>query len=215
MIIEDLEIKEQYFELSNQIVDRINKNSRLEKDKTVIAICGESGSGKSVTSVCLSRALAKQGIASTIIHQDGYYKLTPKENHNRRKTDLNWVGTHEVNLDLIQDHIEAFRSGKELIIAPLVDYKNNTFIDSEIILKDKPVLIVEGVYSLLLKALDVKIFLEKNYINTKAIRKERSREDYDKFVEKVLEIEHYIISKLKTKADIIIDENYNITKGVQ
>ena len=210
MIIEDLEIKEQYFELAHKIDDRLKTGSTLEKNKTVIAICGESGSGKSVTAVCLSKALADRNIESAILHQDGYYKLTPKDNHNKRKADINWVGSCEVQLDLMQDHIESFRSGAEKVVTPFVDYKNNRFVETELILKNKSVLIVEGVYSFMLEQLDVKIFLEKSYLETIAIRKERSREKYDDFVEEVLKIEHQIVSKLSTEADISIMKNYTI-----
>ena len=96
--------------------------------KLVIACDGESASGKSVTAKCLQIELEKLNISSAIIHQDGYYKLPPKENHEKRKIDINWVGTDELQLNLMQGHINSFKMQEEFIEIPIVNYKSNKFI---------------------------------------------------------------------------------------
>ena len=57
------------------------------------------------------------------------------------------------------------------------------------------------------------IFIDRNYIDTLESRKKRSREKQDEFLEKILLIEHKIISSFKSKADIIITKDYNAIKG--
>lgn len=209
MIYENIEIKDSYFELSNQLIERLKKQSLLKKQKFVIGIAGESGSGKSVTAICLKLLLEKLNISSLILHQDSYFKLTPKENHQKRKQDLSWVGSNEVQLDLLQSHIEQFKSGKEKTTVPVVDYEQNTFLQQVAVFKDQSILIVEGVYAFLLKQLDYKIFIERNYQDTIEERKMRSREVYDPFVEQVLEIEHTIVFPLKKLADAVVRKDYS------
>lgn len=209
-IKESLEIKEEYFELTKQVVEQLKKHTQLGKEKIVICVAGESGSGKSVTAKCLQIELEKSNIHSIILHQDGYYKLPPKENHIKRKNDISWVGVNELRLDLMQQHIDQFRAKEKVIDIPTINYKSNKFISNSIILKGKSVLIVEGVYSFFLKGIDYKIFMSRTFKDTLEKRKARSREEYDPFVERVLEIEHSIVSKQKNLANSIISKDYNI-----
>lgn len=210
MIYEELEIKEQYYKLSESLVDRLRQASKLDQDKLVIAIYGESGSGKSTTAMCLQKGLTKINIESAILHQDNYFKLAPKDNHAKRKANINWVGPDEVQLDLLQSHIEEFRSGNQSIQSPVVNYLENNFSQSQIALENKSILIIEGVYAFLLQNLDYTIFLEKTYLDTRDIRKKRRREVYDPFVEEVLEIEHHTIIRLNGKPDIQVNKNYEV-----
>ena len=154
--------------------------------------------------------LEKLNIHSVILHQDSYYKLPPNENHQRRKTDLNWVGVNEVKLDLLETHIAQFRNGDDFIMAPVVDYEKNLFLTHEALIKNKTVLIVEGVYAFELAHLDYKIFMNRTYKETMHKRKARNREIYDPFVERVLEIEHALIQPLKEKADLLVEKDYSI-----
>ena len=211
LIKESILLKEEYFDLSKQLVEMLNKNSLLDKDKLVIGICGESGSGKSVTAKCLQIELGKRNISSFILHQDSYYLLPPKDNHQKRKLDLSWVGSNEINKALLQSHIEQFKSHQEKIIVPVVDYEKNIFIEQQTNIKGKSVLIVEGVYSFLLDHLDYKIFMERTYKETLSKRKKRNREVYDPFVEQVLDIEQSIVKPLNDLADLVVAKNYSLS----
>ena len=209
MIKEDIEIKKEYTKLGIQICQVILPLSRL-KSKTVVAVCGESGSGKTVTATSLKMQLKSNGVSSRILHLDSYFKLPPKENHKKRQKGLDWVGSNEVNLNLLQEHVNAFKEGAEKIEIPVVDYGNNCFEELELDLKNEDVLIIEGVYSFLIEGINFGIFMERNYLQTREIRKRRNREVYDDFVEQILEIEHGIIAPLIKKADMIIDSNYTV-----
>lgn len=210
MINESIEIKDEYFELSTALIKRLEQQSLLKKDKLVIGVCGESGSGKSVTAICLQKDLERQNIPAVILHQDSYYKLPPKENHARRKADISWVGYNEVQFDLIRANIEQFRSHAEKMTVPVVDYEKNIFLEREVDIKDTQVLIVEGVYTFIIDEFDYKIYMERNFKDTLENRKKRTRETYDPFVERVLNIEHELILPLREKADVLISKQYRI-----
>jgi len=210
LIYENIEIKDSYFKLSSALIERFKAQTLLKKEKLVIGIGGESGSGKSITAICLKLQLEKINIHSVTLHLDSYFKLAPKENHKKRKADINWVGSNEVNLDLLQSHIKQFKLNKEKIIVPVVDYEKNMFLQEEIFLKDKPILIVEGVYAFLLKQLDYKVFMERTYQDTLKQRKKRNREIYDPFVEQVLQIEQNIVRPFKSFADAVVRKDYSL-----
>lgn len=210
LINEPFLLKEEYFDLSSEIIKKLRHSSLLSRRKLVIGICGESGSGKSVTAKCLQIELKKQNIDSIILHQDSYYKLPPKENHEKRKSDLSWVGANEVQMDLLQSHIEQFKSKEEKITVPVLDYEKNLFVEYDTNIQDKPVLIVEGVYTFLLEDLDYKVFMERTYKETLEKRRNRTREIYDPFVECVLKIEQSLVLPLKKLANVSITNNYSI-----
>ena len=185
---------------AKEIVD--NLLPRID-NKFVIAIAGETGSGKTTLALALADAFQEQGITPVIIHQDDYFFLPPKDNEKKRKQDIAWVGTSEVNLELMAKHINAFRAGKK-IVKPSVIYEQNRFVDQELDTANADVLLVEGTYVLNLPSVDYKIFLAATYNETLQRRIERARDNIDDFLDKVLEIEHRIISKQKDLADLVI-----------
>ena len=209
-MIEQFDIKDNYFKLSEQLVSHLQSTVLLNNHKLVIAVCGESGSGKSVTATCLQLELEKANVNTSLLHLDSYYKLTPKENHNKRKANLSWVGLNELNIELVASHIAAFKNNAQYITVPVVDYERNEFHQKQIDLSHCTVLIVEGVYSFALANLDFKIFLERTFKHTLQQRKARIRESYDPFVEQVLEIEHAIIAPFIAQAHVIIDADYGL-----
>ena len=79
-------------------------------DRVVIAIAGESGSGKSVTATTLAGELDATGIVTIVLHQDDYFLLPPRTNHEHRVHDLRNVGPHEDLADLCARPAVARRS---------------------------------------------------------------------------------------------------------
>ena len=74
------------------------------------------------------------------------------------------------------------------------------------------VLIAEGTYTTTLQHAHCRIFIDRNLHDTREARSERAREAQDEFLERILTIEHEIISKHKEKADIIITNEYKAVK---
>lgn len=210
MIREPIHIEKYYYKLSDAIYQILLEKQLLKRSKIVIGICGESGSGKTVTASCLQDTLNNHGTKTETLHMDSFFYLPPKINHLKRKKDIHWVGVQEVNMERLNECIDNFKKNKPKIKVPVVDYLTNSFTEEHMLLEDVNVIIVDGVYSFYLEQLNFKIFMEPNYKDTIQVRKKRSREKYDAFVEQVLEIEHHIVLKQKPKADLLIDKAYRI-----
>ena len=191
---------------------KIFKEKYDHNKKWAVGICGESGSGKSVTAFALKKVLEENGIRSLVIQMDDYFKLPPKTNHENRQKSLDNVGMHEVHLDLIQNNIKEFKKGKSTLEKPLVHYQNNSISEEILDLEDIQVVIIEGTYILSIDDFEFSIFIDRNYQDTYEKRMERNRDEQSDFVEKVLAIEHNIIRQFKEKADIVLGKNYEILK---
>ena len=160
-----------------------------EADKSVITIGGESGCGKSTLSIALKSVLEEAGLPTFTIHMDDYFHLPPTSNHNQRLEDINHVGPQEVNLSLLQEHVDAVLNNEVEIIKPLIHYKENARRREIFYPADFKVILVEGTYVTQLSNIDMKVFMTRNYKDTLAARIERARDPLEPFIEQVLEIE--------------------------
>lgn len=180
--------------------------------KYAITIAGESGSGKSETATALAEALDARGRTSLIFQQDDYFVYPPKTNDRTRRADIAWVGPQEVHLDLLDAHLESFREGAPVIEKPLVIYEDDTVTTERLDVGDAQVAIAEGTYTTLLSNVDTRVFIDRDYQDTRAHRSKRRRNEaeLDPFIDKVLAIEHDIISSHKALAQIVVNKNYSV-----
>jgi len=181
--------------------------------RVVVAVAGESGSGKTATARKFALACEQGNVRTVQINQDNYFHLPPRTNHEQRAQSLSHVGPHEVNLALISEHIAAFRAGVSEVAGPLVDYPGNRFTTQTLSFADATVLVVEGTYVLQLESIDVRVFLQATHHETEVRRKERNRDIDDPFVTQVLAIEHDIISRQAAVADVMVDAEFRIVRG--
>ncbi|MCC5921684.1 MAG: hypothetical protein JJU23_13475, partial [Cyclobacteriaceae bacterium] len=137
-------IQKEYFETASVLADVLM--NYINQQRVVIAVAGESGSGKSITALCLKEEFAKRRILASILHQDDYFFLPPKTNHNARKNDLSLVGPMEVDLDKMQSHIDDFLEGSDSIQKPTVYIQENKITEEKMFFKNSQILIVEGTY---------------------------------------------------------------------
>lgn len=210
MLGEDIDIRSDYLEVADQLIEWMYSQEGFLCSRRVIGISGESGSGKSVTAICLARQMEALGIKASVLHQDAYFKYSPIENSERRKADLSWVGPQEVDLQSMQDAIDLFHAGARHLNVRYVDYNANAFTQRGIDIADVHIMLVEGTYTLLLERMDIGIFIQRTYRDTIDVRQARRREAYDPFVEKVLQVEHNIISALEERAQILIRKDYSL-----
>jgi uridine kinase len=201
-----------YLMRANRLLTLLRRDFGIPRaTRTVIAVAGESGSGKSVTAIDLAAVLNTAGIRTAIIHQDDYFIRPPRTNHEHRLTDLGSVGPQEVQMDVIEANMSAFRLGWG-IEAPFVDYPGNRFLTQMLDFSDTQVLVVEGTYALLLDGWDIGVFLQATYRDTEARRKARNRDIDDPFVDQVLEIEHQLIAPQALRAHILLDRDFEISR---
>jgi uridine kinase len=196
-------------EIAPRIIDAIRRKST----RYTIAIAGESGSGKSAIGRALADELEKHGFRSVVLGQDDYFVLPPRSNDAARRNDPHWLGPHvEVRLDLMEQNLVSAIQGKRAIAKPLVDYDSNTIEEETIALDGIRVLIAEGTYTSLLKHVDTRIFIDRNWRDTLEDRQRRNRgkEVGDPFIEQVLSTEHKIIAGHKQLADFVITKDYEV-----
>ncbi len=136
----------------------------------------------------------------------------PKTNDTVRRKDIGWVGPQEVKLSLLDEHLQAFLAGAARIEKPLAIYEEDRFTTETAATAEARVAIAEGTYTSLLSHANTKIFIDRNYLDTRAHREKRKRDtsELDPFIDEVLRIEHGIISAQRTHADIIIDKDYSV-----
>ena len=198
---------------ATEIISNIIQNIKKKKTRYIITVAGESGSGKSETGKAIADELDKFGITSVLLGQDDYFVLPPRSNDAKRREDPEWLGPHvEVKLDVLEQNLVNAIQGKKEIIKPLVDYDSNTIEDEIIHLDGIKVLIAEGTYTSLLKHVDTRIFISRNWLDTLEHRQKRKRgnEVGDPFIEQVLCIEHKIIAGHKQLADILITKDFRV-----
>ena len=213
MIGDKLIVKEFHTKAAKGVLDILMKTIKAKKGKFIITIAGESGSGKSEIAYELSRLLKTQSINSYIIQQDDYFVYPPKTNEKMRKINIHNVGISEVKLELLDKNLEEILQGSRKIYKPLIIFEDDRITEEGVNTYGTDIFIVDGTYTTVLKNVDTHIFIDKTYQATKKSRLERGRETQDDFLEKVLKIEHGIISAHKSMADIIITRDYSVKKN--
>ncbi len=179
--------------------------------RTTITIAGESGSGKSEIAAELAKLFEVEGHPTLILQQDDYFYYPPKTNHEMRLKDIKHVGLGEVNLKLLDTHLFQFKNDPDTLIEkPLVIFDEDRITREKFNPADYDVAIAEGTYTTCLGSADHHVFIDRTYKDTVAARLERGREKIDEFSERVLKIEHEIISKHKKLASIVVDADYNV-----
>jgi uridine kinase len=202
-----------HIKAANRIAELLIPQITKDRDRIVITIAGESGSGKSEIASVLSDILSENNIKSTIFQQDDYFVYPPKTNAEMRRKDIKHVGMSEVHLALLDQNLKHILEGKGEIVKPLVIFDADRITEETVKLDDIRVIIVEGTYTTILKNAHQHVFIDRTYIDTKEARRGRAREEQDEFLEKVLEIEHDIILSQKSRADIIVNSDFEVRRN--
>ena len=183
-------VEAHHVEAADGIVEIVLPFIEQHPGKYTISIAGESGSGKSETATALAAALDASGQPCVILQQDDYFVYPPKTNDQTRRADIGWVGTQEVHLDLLDAHLQSFREGSSVIEKPLVIYEEDRVTTEQFDLGDSRVAIAEGTYTTTLSNVNSRVFIDRDYRETRSHRNKRRRNDaeLDPFIEKVLAI---------------------------
>lgn len=205
-----INLNDEHRQTASKIVEPLIDEIKRSKELYVFSVAGESGAGKSISAAAIAEQLEQAGLLVKVFQQDDYFFLPPFTNDQKRRQELSWVGTQEVNLELIDQQLLAAKNGEQMIEKPLVIYQENKIVTEEFDMTDVRVCIAEGTYTSLLQHVDKRIFIDRKYFETHQDRKKRARDVMDPFTEQVLEIEHEIISRHKAFADIIIDKEFNV-----
>lgn len=206
MLGDVLLITDKHREAGEKIIEQILKK---RKDKMMIGISGESGSGKSELAHVIAKGLRKHGIFAKPIHIDNYYKVLPLERTEWRKNHgiENAVGYSEYDWETIYKNIEDFRHNRKSTM-PCVDLVTEQVDQLTTDFKGVDMLIIDGLYSIKTDGLDLSVFIELTYHETKKAQVVRGKEPQNEYRMAVLEQEHKMVQALREKANIFIDKDY-------
>ena len=180
----------------------------------VYRVSGESGCGKTTLAKAIVNEYKAHGKKAVLISQDEYFHLPPRQNHNKRVEDFEWIGLGEVDWKLLNEVIDQVLDPEVVSVeVPEMDWELDTKEWKMMEAEDVDVVVIEGTYVLGEKREgELGIFFEHTYEDTRENRLARNREVVDDFIQRVLEREHKIISGLRAKADLVVSKNYTITQ---
>ena len=215
MLGDVLLIRDFHKEAAKQLFDQVihQREEKLNEDKNykyIVAISGESGAGKSELSHSLAQLLKKEGIRVKVLHTDNYYIVPPLlRNEWRRTHGLDTVGINEYDWKLINRNITDFKEDRESLM-PCIDIISEQVDKLITDFRKIQVLVIDGLYAIRAENIDVKVFIELTYNETKLAQILRGKEVQDDFRKTVLEMEHRNVQVLKPLADFFVNKNYMV-----
>lgn len=182
--------------------------------KYIVAISGESGSGKSELSHSLAIRLKKEGVRPKILHTDNYYRVPPSERLASRLADnFEHVGVSEYDWDLLKSNIADFRSDRQSLM-PCVDIVSGEIDRLITDFSKADVLVVDGLYALGIRDADLCVYIDLTWRETKKNQTLRGKEANDTYRLRVLEKEHDDISAFRYRAHLIVGHDYSVTESL-
>lgn len=206
MFGELLYITQNHEKAARQILKYIQRKPR---HKCVIAIAGDSGSGKSGIAHTLSRFLKQEGTPAKVLHIDNFYKVPPTRRSSwRKERGIESIGLSEYDWECLNGAIEDFRKDRKSRL-PFIDLRTDQ-VDTLITDFDGlPFLIIEGLYTLEANA-DLKVFIDLSYRETISAQVLRGKETLDEFRMQVLEQEHKVVQSLRPEADLLVTKEFDV-----
>lgn len=208
MLGDVLLITEKHQKAGEVIIERILAN---RKPKMIIGISGESGSGKSELAHVIAKGLRKHGIFAKPLHIDNYYRILPLLRTEWRKEQgiENVVGFGEYDWDTINRNIGEFIDGK-VSTGPCVDLVTEQVDQLTTDYSTVDMLVVDGLYAIKTNGVDLRIFIELTYHETKKAQVVRGKEPQNEYRMAVLEQEHKMVQSLRPMADMLITMDYEV-----
>ncbi len=210
MLGDILLIQEKHKKAGEAIIQKILEN---KKDKYIVAISGESGSGKSELTHVIAKGLRKHGIFAKPLHIDNFYNTLPLKRRQWRSEQgiENVVGFNEYLWDDINRVIRDFKNGRKSEM-PCVDLVTEQVDKLTTDFSEVDMLIVDGLYAIKTEGVDLRIFIDLTYLETKEkhTKDSRGKEVMDEIRWATLAQEHKMVRSLKPLADLIVSKNYEI-----
>jgi len=170
-------------------------------NKKIVAIGGESGTGKSEIAYLLRSKLAKQGVRSVVIHTDDYYKTSVADREKSRK-DTGVIGLAEMDWVRLLDPINGFLDKHFQVYIRVINKFTNSSEYRIVWVNNVDTVIVEGLYALNIEQADFKIHIVGDRNSTHAFRRVRAKEPLTEFRVEVLNAEGEAVQKLRSKANL-------------
>jgi uridine kinase len=208
MLGDVLLITDKHQKAGEKIIDYILANY---KPKMIIGISGESGSGKSELAHVIAKGMRKHGIFAKPLHIDNYYRILPLLRTEWRKENgiEKVVGYGEYDWETINRNVGEFKAGL-ISTGPCVDLVTEQVDQLTTDYSTVDMLIIDGLYAIKTEDVDVAVFIELTYHETKKAQVVRGKEPQNEYRMAVLEQEHKMVQALKPKAHILITMEYEV-----
>jgi len=215
MLGDILIINDMHKEAAASIYEHIKllRKKKPRRYRYIVGISGESGSGKSELAHSLGKLMKSENIRVKVIHTDNYYKIQPLLREEwRRNKGFDKIGLNEYDWVKIKKTIRDFKEAQECVI-PCIDLIPEQ-VDKLITDFSKVnLLIIDGLYAINAPDLDLRVYIDLNYHETKINQIMRMKEQMNDFRINILEHEHKAVMSLKDKADLIVDKQYQVVKA--
>jgi uridine kinase len=212
MLGDILLINDMHKEAAQAICERVmaDRETKEERYRYVVGISGESGSGKSELAHSLGISLKSHHIRVKVIHTDNYYRIQPLLREEwRRNKGFDKIGINEYDWVKIRKTIRDFKEEQECMI-PCIDLIPEQ-VDKLITDFSKvDLLIVDGLYAINANDVDMRVFIDLTYHETKINQIIRMKEALSDFRLNILEHEHQAVRSLKPLADLVVDKSYQV-----
>lgn len=188
----------------------------------IIGIAGGTGCGKTTVVKKIAETLPPDNVA--VIPLDSYYNQTDDLTPEQRR-QINFDHPNAFDWDLLFEHISMLKNGKA-VEQPTYSYVISNRLKETIHVEPKPVMIVEGIMSLIKKELrdlmDLKIFVDTDsderlirIIKRDVLERGRTAEMVMERYVNILKPMHLeFIEPTKRYADIIIPQGGDNEKGI-
>ena len=215
MLGDVLLINDMHKEAAQAIYEEVQAARKKLDDRYryVVGISGESGSGKSELAHALGKILKDNHVRVKVIHTDNYYKIQPLLREEwRRNKGFDKIGLDEYDWIKIRKTIRDFKEEQECMI-PCIDLIPEQ-VDKRLTDFSKiDLLIIDGLYAIKTDDVDLRVFIDLTFHETKINQIIRMKEAMSDFRLAILEKEHEAVLTLKPMADLIVDKSYQVVSA--
>ncbi len=212
MLGDILLINDMHKEAAQAICEKViaDREIKEERYRYVVGISGESGSGKSELAHALGQCLKHKNVRVKVIHTDNYYRIQPLLREEwRRNKGFDKIGIDEYDWVKIRKTLRDFREEQECVL-PCIDLIPEQVDKLLTDFSKIDLLIVDGLYAINAVDIDMKVFIDLTYHETKINQIIRMKEAMSDFRLGILENEHQAVFSLKSQAHLVVDKSYQV-----
>ena len=189
----------------------INFLDKIEGEKIILAVGGESGSGKTEIAHEIAKVLKSRGTPAKVMHIDNYYLISPAERTPwRQEHGIESIGYSEYDWNTINRNLNEFHEGQDQVTMPCIDLLTDQEDQLITSFKGLKYLIIEGLYAIQTAA-NLKVLIDLTYHETKKAQFERGKEPTNDHRWQVLQQEHEVVQSLRPQADLLVNKDFSVS----
>ncbi len=203
---------------TNRLINRPN-------DRILIAISGESASGKSTICSQISKCIKELNLPVSILSADNYFKDISEliKKHGSfdvlRDSGYDIDSPQNFNLELLKKDVLKLQAGNDILAPEYLVNGTGKSKPSSIPVKSKKIIVVEGmctIYNNLNKIFDINIYIDLDDIERKrrffnrAKLRNQNEENAKKHWDYLMKAGKKYVASQKNKSDIILNGECNL-----